>query len=127
MQDSAESTRLMIVDDERIIADTLATIFLHAGYEARAVYSAEDALKLVDSWIPDLALLDVQLPGMNGIDLAIRLKAEHPGCRITLFSGFASTVDLVEKAREDGHALEVLAKPVHPDELLSLLASQRAN
>jgi CheY-like chemotaxis protein len=124
---SEETTRVLVVDDERIIADTLVTIFVQAGYEARAVYSAEAALALAEAWIPDMAILDVYLPGMNGVDLAIRLKAELPDCRMTLFSGQSSTSDLLEKARNNGHALDIISKPVHPAELLSLLASFRVH
>jgi CheY-like chemotaxis protein len=127
MPEPAETIRLMIVDDERVIADTLATIFLQSGYETRAVYSAEEALALIEEWVPDLALIDVVLPGMNGIDLAIRLKAELPDLRLTLFSGQAATSDLLDHARRDGHDLEVIPKPIHPAELLSLMASHRAN
>jgi len=123
----AEPTRLLIVDDERVIADTLATIFAQAGYETRAVYSAEEALALIDGWVPNLALLDVVLPGMNGIDLAIRLKAEVPGCGLTLFSGHFATSGLLESARRNGHTLNVIPKPIHPTELLNLLASQQMN
>ena len=83
MTDLELSQRLLIVDDEHIIADTLATIFANAGYEAKAVYTAEAALTLIEEWAPDLALIDVFLPGMNGVDLALRLKAELPGCRLT--------------------------------------------
>ena len=78
---------------------------------------------MIDQWPPQFAILDVFLPGMNGIDLAIRLKAELPSCRLTLFSGQASTSDLLEQARQEGHSLEILPKPVHPDELLRILAS----
>jgi CheY-like chemotaxis protein len=121
-----EKPRVLIVDDEHVIADTLATIFSSAGLEPIAVYSAEEALVLVPEWHPHIAIVDVHLPEMNGIDLAIRLKAEHPSCKVTLFSGYASTVDLLEQARRDGHSLEVLAKPVHPSELLSLIARDLA-
>jgi CheY-like chemotaxis protein len=116
--------RVLIVDDEHVIADTLVTIFSTTGLDAMAVYSAEEALTLIPEWRPHVAIIDVHLPGMNGIDLAIRLKAEYPSCRLTLFSGYSSTVDLLEKARLDGHTLEVLAKPVHPTELLSLIARE---
>jgi CheY-like chemotaxis protein len=121
-----EKPRVLIVDDEHVIADTLVTIFSAAGLDAVAVYSAEQALALMPKWHPHIAIVDVHLPGMNGIDLAIRLKAEHPDCRVTLFSGYASTGDLLEKARLDGHSFEVLAKPVHPTELLSLIARKLA-
>jgi len=119
MSSSTEQKRVLIVDDERLIADTLATIFSNKGYEARAVYSAEQALELISDWLPGLAIIDVQLPGMNGIDFAIRLRAEYPDCKLSLFSGQASTSDLLELARQNGHSFEVLAKPVPPDDFLS--------
>jgi DNA-binding response OmpR family regulator len=111
--------RVLFVDDERLIADTLAIIFSSQGYETRAVYCAEQALELISDWLPNLAIIDVQLPGMNGIDLAIRLKAEYPDCRLSLFSGRASTSDLLEVARQNGHSFDILAKPVPPGEFLA--------
>jgi CheY-like chemotaxis protein len=119
-----EKPRVLVVDDEHVIADTLVTIFSTAGLEAVAVYSAEEALALIPQWHPQIAIIDVHLPCMNGIDLAIRLKVEHPGCRVTLFSGYTSTADLLEKASRDGYSLEVLAKPVHPTELLNRIARE---
>jgi CheY-like chemotaxis protein len=123
MLQPVETLRLLIVDDEHIIADTLAHIFAQAGYETKAVYSAEQALALIEDWVPNLAILDVVLPGMNGIDLAIRLKSQIPHCKLTLFSGHAATSSLLDDARRDGHALDVVPKPIHPTELLNLLAS----
>ncbi len=118
--------RVLIVDDERVISDTLLKIFSNAGYEVRAVYSAEEAIDVVRKtrWIPQFTLVDVHLPGMNGIDLAILLKAECPDCKVSLFSGQASTADLLERAAHDGHVFEVVAKPIHPVDLLKL-TSQR--
>jgi hypothetical protein len=55
---------------------------------------------------------------MNGIDLAIRMESLLPDCRILLFSGQASTVDLLASARAMGHNFTTLSKPVHPTELL---------
>jgi len=127
MNDSAEPLRVLIVDDEAIIADSLVAIFSRAGYESRAAYSAEHAIALIELWPPHFAILDVFLPGMNGIDLAIRMKAELPSCRLILFSGQASTSDLLEQARQNGHALQVIPKPVHPDELLRLLSPDTTN
>ena len=74
MSGSQQKKRVLIVDDERVIADSLAIIFANEGYDARAVYSAEQALQLFSEWVPNLAILDVRRPGMNGIELAIQLK-----------------------------------------------------
>jgi CheY-like chemotaxis protein len=111
---------VLIVDDERVVADTLGIVFSKAGYDARAAYSAEEALALIPVWTPQLAIIDVYLPGMNGIDLAIRLKAEYPQCRISLFSGDPGTGDLLAAS---GQPFEVTAKPVSPSEMLAI-ASQ---
>jgi DNA-binding NtrC family response regulator len=121
---TAEKPNVLIVDDEHVIADTLVIIFANAGYDARAVYSAEQALEMLQGadWQPQVAILDVGLPRMNGIDLAILLGGMFPGCGVSLFSGQAATLDLIEAAQRDGHSFEVLAKPVHPDYLLGMAA-----
>jgi CheY-like chemotaxis protein len=119
MSSPSEQKRVLIVDDERLIADTLAIIFSNNGYAARAVYSAEQALELISDWPPDLAIIDVQLPSMNGVDLAIRLRVEYPDCKLWLFSGRASTGDLLELAHQKGHPFEIIAKPAPPDDLLA--------
>jgi CheY-like chemotaxis protein len=112
--------RILIVDDEPRVADTAAAIFASAGFNSRAVYTAEEALELFPRWTPHLAVIDVHLPGMSGIDLAIHLKAEYPACKLTLFSGFIDSAELLESARREGHSFDVLAKPVPPTELLQL-------
>ena len=116
------------MDDERVVSDTLCRIFAHAGYEVRALSSAEQALELVrmNRWIPQFTLLDVHMPGMNGVELAILLKAECPDCQITLLSGYAGTADLLDAAAHAGHVFRAMPKPVHPSELLSLAAERLA-
>lgn len=120
MRGLAEKNRVLVVDDEHVVADTLAKIFSQEGYETNAAYSAEEAMALVLDWRPHLAIIDVFLPGMSGIDLAIQFKAEYPDCKLTLFSGQGATSDLLETARQSGHSFDVLAKPLHPTELLSV-------
>jgi CheY-like chemotaxis protein len=115
---SKSGRRILVVDDEVNIADTLALIFKMGHYGVRVAYSAESAIELIAEWRPDLAVLDVMLPAMNGIDLAIAIKANHPGCHILLFSGHANTAMLLEEAGKKGHQFEVLAKPVFPDVML---------
>jgi CheY-like chemotaxis protein len=121
--------KVLVVDDERTIADTLAVIFSQSGYETRAAYSSEQALEIIAEWLPDLAIIDVVLPLMNGIDLAILLRAQCPTCRLLLFSGQSITVDLLADAATKGYKFDILAKPVHPTVMLetalnSLVANQ---
>lgn len=114
----SKSQKVLIVDDERWTSDTLATIFNIAGYEARAAYSAEEALEIIPDWQPALVILDVVLPKMNGIDLAVQLAGRAPSCQILLFSGNPDTAQLARAAAVAGHPFDILEKPVHPDFML---------
>jgi DNA-binding response OmpR family regulator len=118
-ESTARRKRVLVVDDERIIADTLATIFRKAGYEAAPAYDGSSALSQCASFRPDLVISDVVMPGMNGIEMAILVKQRYPACKILMFSGQASTANLLEEARHRGYDFEILAKPVHPAELLA--------
>jgi CheY-like chemotaxis protein len=113
--------KVLVADDEQVIANTLAIILNQAGFEARAVYSGEKAVEALDSFQPDMLITDVIMTGMTGIEAAIATQAKLPNCKILLFSGQAATADLLERARQDGHEFEILAKPVHPTDLLAKL------
>jgi CheY-like chemotaxis protein len=113
--------KVLVVDDERVIADTLAIILNQSGFDASAVYTGTDAVEKARANKPDLIISDVIMPDMNGIEAAIRIRQILPQCKILLFSGQAATADLLEKARLEGHEFEILAKPVHPQDLLAKL------
>jgi CheY-like chemotaxis protein len=118
--------RVLIVDDERVVADTLTHVFQKHGYEARSALSAELALELVSSWAPEAAILDVSLLVMNGIELAILLTDRCPHCHLLLFSGRPDSGDLVDEAAAHGNVFEIMAKPVHPSYLLDWTARKFA-
>lgn len=113
---------ILVVDDERPLADTLKAIFKRAGYNCSAVYSAVEALVVLGEMRPDLIISDVMMPVMNGIDFAIQAGKLYPGIKIILISGHAGTQDLIEAALGDLRSLELLAKPIRPEELLSRVA-----
>jgi CheY-like chemotaxis protein len=113
--------KVLVADDEQVIANTLAIILNQAGFEARAVYSGEKVLESLESFRPDMLISDVIMTGMTGIEAAIATRERMPTCKILLFSGQATTADLLEKARQEGHEFEILAKPVHPTDLLAKL------
>ncbi len=121
MSENSIRPRVLVADDERVIADTLAMILNQSGFEARAVYSGERALELAPSFEPNMLISDVIMADLNGIDAAIRIREILPEIKILLFSGQAATADLLEKARAQGYEFEILAKPVHPQDLLSRL------
>lgn len=109
---------ILIVDDEVIIANTLAAILAQNGILAMTAYDGQGALSIAQLIPPDLLLTDVVMPDMSGIDLAMAMKQSMPHCIILLFSGQAATTDLLASARKDGYDFSVIAKPVHPAELL---------
>ena len=119
--ESTAKPKILVADDERVIADTLAMILNQSGFEARAVYSGESALALAATFTPDMLISDVIMADLNGIDAAIRIRSLLPQIKILLFSGQAATADLLEKARAKGYEFEILAKPVHPQDLLAKL------
>ena len=121
MPGNTAKPRVLVADDEPVIADTLAMILNQSGFEARAVYSGEKALELAATFAPEMLISDVIMADLNGIDAAIRIQALLPGIKILLFSGQAATADLLEKARARGYEFEILAKPVHPQDLLRKL------
>ena len=73
---------------------------------------------MAKSFQPDLLISDVVMTGITGIAAAIKIRADLPSCKILLFSGQAVTFDLLEEARIQNHEFEVLAKPIHPTDLL---------
>lgn len=115
--------RVLVVDDERPVADTLVAILRMSGYEATGLYDGASALLHCQSQVPDLIVSDVVMPGLSGIELAIFVKEHYPDCKVLLFSGMAATADLLQAARDQGYDFEVLAKPVHPSDLLSKIAA----
>ena len=110
--------RVLVADDEHVIADTLRTILHQSGFEAVAVYDGQDAVDTVRVWPPDIFLTDVMMPGVNGIEAAIRVRKMIPTCHVLLFSGDIGTRDLRHKAHLVGNDFEMIDKPIHPNDLL---------
>lgn len=121
MPENAVKTKVLITDDERVIADTLAAILNHGGFDARAAYSCREALEIAQVFRPDLLISDVIMAEMNGIEAAISMKRMLPDLRVFLLSGQTATPELLQKEKADGYGFEVLVKPVHPRDLISRL------
>ena len=121
MPENAQKPKVLVADDERVIADTLAMILNQSGFQAKVAYSGEKALEVAQEFQPNMLISDVIMAGLNGIDAAIQIRELLPNIKILLFSGQAATADLLEKARAQGYEFEILAKPVHPQDLLAKL------
>jgi CheY-like chemotaxis protein len=120
-----QSRYIFVVDDEKIIAQTVAAILRQVGFRTASFENAQEAIDAASIEAPDLMITDVVMPGMSGIELAILFKDQWPQCKTLLFSGQAVTADLLEEARLSGHQFDVLPKPVHPSDLLAKLNELR--
>jgi DNA-binding NtrC family response regulator len=117
---------VLVVDDEPLVADSLAAILKLAGYTAVTAYSGLSALGLAISLRPALVISDVAMPQMNGVELAIAVLKQSPDCSVLLFSGHATVKDLAP-AREAGYDLTLLSKPLHPEEMLKHVSKNLRN
>ena len=111
--------RLLIADDERLEREALAEMVTRRFVEHEIVLEeAENGRKAADTailWGADLILMDIEMPGMNGLDAARAVLAQRPGCRVI----FVTAYSLFQYAHEAVHlgACDYLLKPVDPDEL----------
>ena len=113
--------RILVVDDEALIADTIVQILNRNGFIAEAAYSGHEAIALAKRHCPELVLSDVMMPHVDGVEAAIQIREACPDTRIVLFSGQAATVEILARARERGHEFELLPKPIHPTQLIKHL------
>ncbi len=112
---------IFVLDDEPLIAESLALILIQHGYDAQYFLDPVKALEAMRAQAPHALLADVCMPGMNGIDVAIQMVSESIPTKIMLLSGQSLTVDYLAEAARQGHSFEVLPKPIAPRELLQRL------
>ncbi len=113
--------RILVVDDEPLIADTLVQILNRNGFIADAAYDGRQAVEAARAIEPQIVLSDVLMPHLDGVEAAITIREFLPQTRIVLFSGQSATVELLASARQRGHDFELLPKPIHPTQLLKHL------
>lgn len=116
--------KVLVVDDERRIADTLSEILEMAGFHVVAAYDGWEAVEAAVRFQPDYLLSDVLMPRMNGVELAIAIRKMCPAARILLFSGQAGISDILLDGQRQGFEFELIAKPIHPLKLISLLKEE---
>ena len=109
--------RILIVDDEEVLAATLQEFLQGEGFEVGTARDAASALELAQRLEPDLALCDVQLPGADGLELLDRLLGVRPETLVVMITAFATVENAVAAFRRGAH--DYLMKPVLFDELLA--------
>ena len=115
---------IMLVDDEDQIRALLRTAFEIKGFEVREASSGEAALELVETFSPDAAIVDIVMPGMEGIETIRRLRAKLPKLRIVALSGGGTMgfSDYLKYAKQLG-ADDALSKPIVLKELVAKIST----
>jgi DNA-binding NtrC family response regulator len=121
-----DCVRVLVVDDERAIADSLARILRNHGFHAIAEYSARGAVQAVRNFIPHVLITDIIMPEVSGIDLAEWFTKAHPACRIFLTSANFHSLDSNDLGFEHSGEIAFLPKPMRISELLEQLRRQSA-
>lgn len=113
--------RVLIVDDEHLIASSLAAILRTYGFEAVSVYSGYSAIETAFAWVPDVIISDIRMPGINGVDAVLSMARRLPNSRFLLFSGHLPSHGNVSRAHEQGLRFVFLPKPVPPQSVVEYL------
>ena len=108
---------LLLVDDDGVYRERLAKAMRARGYEVRTAADAEAAVALAEVESPELAVLDLRMPGESGLELLRRLKAIDPTTKILMLTGYGSIATALEAVRLG--AVHYLTKPVDVDEILA--------
>lgn len=118
---AANKPKVLVIDDEHVIADTLATILGMNGFETTALYSGEEAMEWVETFRPNIVLSDIRMKQVSGLDTAIHIRRRHPECRVILFS--ASTITESVRLKIENLGFDLLQRPLHPRDVLTHLQS----
>lgn len=110
-----------VVDDELLVCSTFTQILNKFGFDAVPFNDPVQALESAAVNVPDIAITDVLLPELSGIELAQRIKEMHPPCKVMLLTALPSAMDLIEAAGSPGQDFELLPKPIHPEDLIAAL------
>ncbi len=119
--------RVLIADDNRDAADTLAMVLRFWGHEVRVAYDGTAALLTARSFRPHAALLDIQMPKVNGGDVALDLRRQAGAERMLIIAMTANDPDDPRLARYDGAFDALLSKPCDLDHLAELLSRRRSH
>ena len=113
--------RVLVVDDEKVIADTLVQILTQDGFTAAVAYSGVDAIHCARKDHFDVVLMDVMMPEMSGIEAWEEINKIDPECQIILVSGNMGTEQMLWDALDRGMNFEIFVKPVHPRVIIERL------
>ncbi|KAB2890495.1 MAG: response regulator [Desulfobulbaceae bacterium] len=113
--------KVLVVDNEKGFASILADHLKMKGIDAGSVYSGRDALAAVSDFRPDVVILDIQMPDMNGVEVLSRIRGSEPAVEVIVLTGNGS-FDVGIECMQLG-AFDYLMKPVDLDQLLETIES----
>lgn len=111
--------KILVVDDEILVADTLGIIFQKKGFDCKVSYNGTEAVACSENFCPELLLCDITMPGMNGLEVVANVTTRWPDCRVLLMTGDYINLKSARKwAHGHGAPSRILTKPVLPARLL---------
>jgi len=113
------SPKLLLADDDEVFAEVLAAALSRRGFEVRVVADVEAGLTLCETWRPDYAVVDLNMPGGSGLELVDQLCGQDADVRVVVLTGYASIATAVEAIKLG--AVYYLAKPADADEIVAAL------
>lgn len=119
------TAKVLVVDDERRLTDSTVGILRLHGYSAQGAYSGHAGIEAARAFRPNVVVMDVLMPDMNGVEAAREIRADMPGLVVALISGQNFAFDLVRQAERE--SFHLLLKPVEPAKLLDKLAEWGAS
>jgi len=111
--------KILVVDDEKIILDSCKRVLTTVGFDVLFATSADSALKILETQIPAVLLIDVKMPERDGISLMGELKKRYPLIPIVIMSGYPTHETISESIKKG--ATRFISKPFTPDELIEVI------
>jgi two-component system response regulator RegA len=111
---------MLVVDDNQILREQMARAFARRGYNVRTASNFDEAVALAGAESPELAVVDLRMPGRSGLELLQALKQIDPTTRVVVLTGFGSIATAVDAMRLG--ATSYVAKPADADEILAAFA-----
>lgn len=120
---TASQARVLVVDDEKTLANMLAVSLRLSGFDVQTAYCGEDAVPTARTFVPDFVISDFSMaPGMNGFESCVQIKKMIPGCRVLMLSGQYLAEEFAP-FHSKGYDFPLLSKPIHPEELVRIIHS----
>ena len=111
----SEDTKVLVVDDEQVVLDSVRKHLRREAYEIRTVLSGTEAVEILDSGWPEVVITDLMMPGMDGLELLERVRDSSPAIPVIMITGYATMRTALQALRQG--AFDYIAKPFTRAEL----------